>query len=86
MEQRHDAPDQEQVGWNPPRCVDSAASSRICDDYPGPDGKNHTGEDRTAEGTTTRTAEVVVHDSSVCAGSMRNVECRMDLRTVYPTD
>jgi hypothetical protein len=52
--------------------------------------QNYTIEDRTAarivDRTTDRTAEVVVQDSSVCIGSARNVECRMDLRTAYPTD
>jgi hypothetical protein len=55
--------------------------------------ENHIVEDRTtevivahiADHTADRTAEVVVHDSSVCAGSMRNAECRIDLRTTYPT-
>jgi hypothetical protein len=56
--------------------------------------ENHIGEDhtvvRTAEGTAAhtvdRTAEVAVQDPSICAGSARNVESRMDLRTTYPTD
>jgi hypothetical protein len=56
--------------------------------------ENHAGEDRTAvrtaEGTIVctagRTAEVAVHDPSICVGSARNVESRMDLRTVYPMD
>jgi hypothetical protein len=56
--------------------------------------ENHTGEDRTVvctvEGivdrTIGRTAEVAVQDPSVCAGSVRNVESLMDLRTMYPTD
>jgi hypothetical protein len=58
--------------------------------------KNHIGSDhttgrnanptagRTVDRTAGCTAEVVVHDPSVCAGSMRNAESRMDLRTVYP--
>jgi hypothetical protein len=44
--------------------------------------ENHTSEDR----TTVHTAEVVVQDSSVYVGSVRNVESRMDLRTLYSTD
>jgi hypothetical protein len=56
--------------------------------------ENHTGEDRTivhtAEGTAChtadRTAEVALHDPSVCTGSTRNAKSRMDLRTVYPMD
>jgi hypothetical protein len=57
--------------------------------------ENHTRPDRTARRTTdptaSRTADptagrTAVHDPLVSAGSMRNVESRMDLRTVYPTD
>jgi hypothetical protein len=52
--------------------------------------ENHIGADRTAGHTTDhtfgRTVEVAVHDSSVCDGSARNAESRMDLRTAYPTD
>jgi hypothetical protein len=60
--------------------------------------ENHTVENRTTEGTSShtaariddctadRTVEVAVQDPSVCAGSARNAECRMDMRTVYPTD
>jgi hypothetical protein len=52
--------------------------------------ENHTGEDynvvHTAEGTVTRNVEVVVKDPSVCAGSVRNTESRIELRTAYPTN
>jgi hypothetical protein len=52
--------------------------------------QNHTVKDRTTAHTVDRTAdrttEVAVQDPSVCAGSARNAECRMDLRTAYPTD
>jgi hypothetical protein len=41
---------------------------------------------RTADRTVGRTVEVAVHDPSVCAGSTRNAESRMNLRTMYPTD
>jgi hypothetical protein len=44
--------------------------------------ENHTSKDRTV----VRTAEVVVQDSSVYVGSVRNAESRMDLRTLYSTD
>jgi hypothetical protein len=85
VEQRHNAPDQEQVGWNlmsmqalqyPP---EYAMTLQVL-------MENHTGEDRTANRTIGHNAEVVVHDPSICVGSARNVESRMDLRTVYPTD
>jgi hypothetical protein len=56
--------------------------------------ENHTVEDRTAvriakgiaARTTDRTTEVAVQDSSVCARSARSAKCRIDMRTVYPTD
>jgi hypothetical protein len=64
--------------------------------------ENHTGSDRTVDPTAGRTADptarrtvdrtagrtakVTVHDPSVCVGSARNAESRMDLRTVYPTN
>jgi hypothetical protein len=52
--------------------------------------KNHIGENRTVvrivKGTAGHTIEVVVQDLSVCVGSARDAESRMDLRTVYPMD
>jgi hypothetical protein len=48
--------------------------------------QNYTVEDHTAVCTADRIAEVDVQDPSVCARSMRNAKCRMDLRTAYPTD
>jgi hypothetical protein len=49
--------------------------------------ENHTGSDRTAGRNADLTAgRIAVHDPSVSAGSVRNTEFRMDLRTVYPTD
>jgi hypothetical protein len=52
--------------------------------------KNNTVEDRTATRTADRTAactvEVAVQDPSVCARSVINVECQMDMRTVYLMD
>jgi hypothetical protein len=49
--------------------------------------ENHTGPDRTAGRTADSTAgRTTVHDPSVSAGSVRNAESRMDMRTVYPTD
>jgi hypothetical protein len=60
------------------------------ENHTGPDhtvGRNvNPTADHTTDHTAGRTAEVAVHELSVCAGSARNVECRMDLRTVYPTD
>jgi hypothetical protein len=47
--------------------------------------ENHTGEDRTADRIVICIAAVVVHDPSVCVGSARNAESRIDLRTMYPT-
>jgi hypothetical protein len=52
--------------------------------------ENHTIEDliaaRTVDRTANCTVEVVVHNPSVCIGSARIAESRMDLRTAYPTD
>jgi hypothetical protein len=48
--------------------------------------ENHNGEDRTAARTTGCTAEVAVQDPSVYAGSVRNAESQMNLRTAYPMD
>jgi hypothetical protein len=60
--------------------------------------ENHTGPDRTAghtadhttdhiaNHTASRIAELAVHDPSICVGSARNAESRMNLRTVYPTN
>jgi uncharacterized membrane protein len=49
--------------------------------------ENHTGLNRIASRTANPTVgRTAVHDPSVSAGSVRNVESRMDLRTVYPTD
>jgi hypothetical protein len=60
------------------------------ENYTGPDRTVGRTADRTAghtaDHTASRTAEVAIHDPSVCAGSARNVESRMDLRTAYPTD
>jgi hypothetical protein len=93
VEQRHDAPDQEQVGWNPLSVQalhhpsEYAMTLQIL-------MENHTGEDRTAVRTAARTAdrtagrtvEVAVQDPSVCTRSARNAEYQMDLRTAYPMD
>jgi hypothetical protein len=52
--------------------------------------KNHTIEDlivaRTVDHTADCTVEVAVQNPSVCAGSARIAEIRMDLRTAYPMD
>jgi hypothetical protein len=49
--------------------------------------ENHTGPDRTAGRTADLTAgRTAVHDPSISAGFVRNVESRMDPRKVYPTD
>jgi hypothetical protein len=93
VEQRHDAPDQEQVGWNPL----SVQVLRYPPEYTMTLQvliENHTGENciivRTTKGidahTAGRTAEVAVHDPSVCAGYARNAESRMNLRTLHPMD
>jgi hypothetical protein len=96
MEQCHDAPNQEQVGWNSlsvqalQHLPEYAMTLQVL-------MEKHIAEDRTIirtkEGiaacttncTAGRTAEVVVQDPSICARSVRNVESRMDLRTAYPT-
>jgi hypothetical protein len=49
--------------------------------------ENHTGPDRNADRTADpTTGRTTVHDPSVSAGSVKNAESRMNLRTVYPTD
>jgi hypothetical protein len=80
VEQRHDAPDQEQVGWNPLSVQalqyppEYAMTLQVL-------MENHIVV-LTADRTTGRTAEVVVQDLSVCVVYVT----RMDLRTMYPTD
>jgi hypothetical protein len=56
------------------------------ENHTGPDLTTDRTADPTAGRTVGRTAEVAVHDPSVCAGSARNAESRMDLRTMYPMD
>jgi hypothetical protein len=84
VEQHHDAPNQEQVGWNPLSVhvqdpLEYVMTLQIL-------MQNHIVEDRTATRTADHTTEVAVQDPSVCTESARNAECWMDLRIAYPMD